>query len=401
VLLLMCALLLAAGCPRHRPPVSDPDDDSADPADDDTTSSPPDDDDTTGQPDDDDDTAGSIELYGCAWNADDLDNLPLGTEVGRRVSYRFRAHGSGAVEAVWAYLIFHGPGYFDGDGGHVLVELSTDDGSADHLPSDTVLTSALVTDPMLQWNRRFVFDAPADVVEGQLYHLVFSNPAPDPANDYVSLDGLHVAANVPDVQPVVSDTDLGTLYRRYTTDDWELLYQVTPIFSLEFADGHAQGQCYIDVRDEFDFIHVGGDVAVREVFMVSDHDREVDTVMIRLQRSAGEGDLNVRLKPVGGEELASMSVPAASVGTGVDWVEVPLGAAHTLAAGTTYALELLAPEGTTYTVPPLQDGIYYGLDCDNLFADGHFQARTDGSWGMIDDRTDFEMQFYFPVATDR
>jgi hypothetical protein len=393
-ILTLCVAAVITGCPRHRPPQLDADDDSA---------VNPGDDDSATPPVDDDDTGGTVEteLYGCAWNADDLDNLPLGTEVGRRVSYRFRAHHAGPVDAVWAYLIFHGPGYFDGDGGQVLVELTEDDGSPQHLPAATVLASSLVTDPMVQWNRRFVFDAPADLQQGQLYHLVFSNPAPDPVNDYVSLDGLHVAANSPGVQPPVSDTDLGTLYRRHETDDWELLYQVTPIFSLEYDGWPAQGQCYIDVRDEFDFIHVQGDVAVREVFTVSAHDRVVSSVRIRLQRTQGEGELSVRFERDGGPLLEALAVPAASVGAGVDWLEVPFGAEHTLEAGATYHLELYSPAGTTYTVPPLQDGIFYGLDCDNLFADGHFQAREDGVWGMIDDRTDFEMQFYFPVESDR
>ena len=375
------------------------DDDSATPAaDDDSTTPSADDDSATPAGDDDSANGAPIELFGCAWNADDLDNLPLGTEVGRTVSYRFAAHRTGPVESVRVYLVFHGPGYFDGDGGHVLLQLQTDDGSAAHLPSGEVLTSALITDPMAVWNRLFTFEAPADVQQGRLYHLVFSNPAADPANNYVSVDGLYVERNLPDMQPAVSDEQLATLYKRSSTSAWEVVYCVTPIFSLAFSGGHHQGQCYIDYRDDFDFIHVTGTAAVRELFTVTERDRTVSSVRVRLWRSAGEGDLVVRLRRADGQLVEETTVASAAVGGTEAWVDVPFAQSHVLAAGQTYGLELHASAGATFTVVPLQDGTAYHLDCDNLFAHGHYQYYRDGDWGMTDKRTDFELQFYFPVS---
>jgi len=379
---------LSAACGQAPVPDDDAvDDDSAGPGDDDSAATA--DDDSASEP--------ALELFGCAWNADDLDNLPLGTEVGRTVSYRFAAHRSGPVDSVRVYLVFHGPGYFDGDGGHVLVELQTDDGSASHLPSGEVLASSLVTDPMAVWNRLFVFDAPADVQEGQLYHLVFSNPAADPANNYVSVDGLYVERNLPDMQPAVPDEQLATLYKRSTTATWEVVYCVTPIFSLNYSGGYRQGQCYIDYRDDLDFIHVAGAAAVRERFTIPERDRQVSSVRVRLWRSAGEGDLLVRLARADGQLLEQVDVPGAAIGEVEGWVDVAFATPHLLAAGETYGLELHAADGATYTAVPLQDGTAYHLDCDNLFANGHYQYYRDGGWGMTDDRTDFELQFYFPV----
>ena len=369
------------------------------PAGDDDSGAPVADDDSAAVATDDDSANETpIELFGCAWNADDLDNLPLGTEVGRSVSYRFAAHRTGPVQSVRVYLIFHGPGYFGGDGGHVLLQLQTDDGTAAHLPSGDVLTAALVTDPMTVWNRLFTFDAPAEVQEGHLYHLVFSNPAADPASNYVSVDGLYVERNQPDMQPAITDEQMATLYKRSSTSAWEIVYCVTPIFSLNYSDGYHQGQCYIDYRDDFDFIQVTGTAAVRELFTVTERDREVSSVRVRLWRSAGDGDLLVRLRRADGQLVEEVALPGASVGDSEAWVDVPFTQPHVLAAGQAYGLELHAAPGVTFTVVPLQDGTAYHLDCDNLFAPGHYQYYRDGDWGMTDNRTDFELQFYFPVA---
>ncbi len=395
------AMGVLVGCPTVRDG-RPPDDDSADVADDDSAAPGDDDDNTAG---DDDTTAGDDDdnlppvtgHYGCGINADTLDNLPLGHEAGREVSYCFRASRTGEVESVQVWLIAAGPGYNEGDGGHVRLEVRPDDGSADHLPADEVLGTVRITDPMAQWNRRLELNSPAPIVEGELYHLVFSNPSSDPANNWVSLDGLHVARNEPQVQPTIDDTDLFVLYRRGTHKTWEPIYQVTPIFSMRFTDGSHDGQCYIDARQDLDFMNLGGDHMVREVFTPTGEDRVVTRVRIRLHRAAGEGDLTVRLSEDGGDLLDEVLVPTSEVGSEDAWIEVPWSHEHTLAAGTTYAVVLLAPEGTTYTAPPLQDGIYYGFECDSLFSDGHYEYRDGGGWTMIDNRTDFDLQFYFPL----
>lgn len=391
------AMGVMVGCPTVRDG-RPPDDDSAGGGDDDSL--PADDDDTTPVTDDDDDDTlpPSADHYGCGINADTLDNLPLGYDVGREASFRFRATHTGDAESVQVWLIAAGPGYFDGDGGHVLLEVQTDDGTASHHPSGEVLGSALVTDPTEQWNRRIVLDEPTPLVQGQLYHLRFTNPSADPANNWVSVNGLHVARNEPDVQPTIDDVDLAVLYRRGTGKALEHIHMVTPIFSMRFTDGFHDGQCYIDARQDLDFMNFGGDHIIREVFTPRDEDLAVSRVRVRLHRTTGEGDLTVRLSEDGGELLAESIVAAADVGPDDAWVEVAFAQEHTLRADTTYAIVLRAPEGTTYTAPPLQDGRYYDFECDSLFGDGHYQYRDGGGeWTMIHDRTDFDLQFYFPL----
>ena len=69
------------------------------------------------------------------------------------------------------------------------ITLREDDGSPRHVPSDRVLASAvapLVTFPHV------VFDAPASLDAGKLYHVVFENLDPEPTRNFVSIDGLYV-----------------------------------------------------------------------------------------------------------------------------------------------------------------------------------------------------------------
>ncbi len=381
--------LLLSGCWGDPPDDDDTatDDDSATDDDDDVTA---DDDDTTPADDDDDDA-----FYGVGLNADSLSNCPLGYNIGRSVSWRYRVTHSGAVEAVRVWLVATGPGYFDGDGGHVLLQLQTDDGSAEHRPSGEVLGSALITDPMAERFRLIVLDGLATVTQGQLLHVVFSNPADDPTENWVSVNGLHVERDLPGVQPTIDDTDLACLIRWGAHYDWEHFTNVTPLFSLVYADGSRDGQCYIDVRRDLDFMRASGDAAVREVFTPQGPDRQAARVRLRLHRTEGEGALTVRLAEDGGALVEEVEVPAAEVGEANDWTDAEFTQPITLRAGTAYSLELHAPAGTTYVFEPLQDGIYYGFECDSLYSDGHAQYSDGGDWTMVDDRTDFDLQFYF------
>ena len=104
------------------------------------------------------------DTYGCPWNADGLANLEIGKQQGRRISFRFRAEHSGELESAALYLVFRALGYYHGDGGQVLLELQTDDGTPEHRPSGTVVASSLVQDPMAKWNRTFTFGKPPRLI---------------------------------------------------------------------------------------------------------------------------------------------------------------------------------------------------------------------------------------------
>jgi len=335
--------------------------------------------------------------YGCAWNADNLDNMELGEQWGRQISYRFRATHSGDVDEVMIFLVFAGPGYYSGTGGEVLLELQTDDGSPDHLPSGVTLTSSLVTDPTLIWNRMFVFNAPASLQSGELYHLVFTDTDPDPINNWVSVDCLYMAVNAPDMQPGVSDTDLAALWKYNTNSPWEVSYKNTPIFSLFFTDGTVIGQAYVDVWYGAAPGDISGVDMIREVFTVSGGDREVAELSVRVKRMGGSGDLTIKFQDAGGQLIEEGIIPQATFGGDYQWVTHTFTAPYTLVDGQTYHVELSAPAAAQYHTYPLQDGTFYGFDATSLFHDGHYQYTDGGPWGMLWDRTDFDLQFYFGV----
>ena len=166
--------------------------------------------------------AGALSFYGSGLSADALYNIPLGGSMydppyRPNVSWRFRAQHTGLLKSVRPYLIFvEGPGdpgnYSSGDGGTVLVQIQTDDGTANHFPSGTVLAAFLYTTPKMGGILPLItFPGPLPQLQaGILYHLVFSNTSPDPYNNFVSLNHLWLdqPARVIPRQPTVSDTDL-------------------------------------------------------------------------------------------------------------------------------------------------------------------------------------------------
>ena len=342
------------------------------------------------------------DVYGCPWNADSLGNLQIGQYAGRKVSWRFRAKHTGTVQQAQIMLVFRAPGYYGGDGGQLLLELQTDDGSPDHVPSGTVLATSLVTDPMLQWNRTFVFDHSAQLEAGKLYHFVFTNPSPDPIHNYVSVDDMYTGRRVRNMQPGVADLDLAVVWKFSGTAAWEVNYAHTPIYSLPYTDGFRQGQGYRDVLSQSGLRPIAGGARVRETFTVSGSSRIVSQVWVRLHKTGSPGDLSVKLEDSAGAAVVSASIPAAGIGTDYSWIGYAFPGNVTLRAGRSYNLELSAPAGDAYEIFPLMDGIAYGFDCPELYADGYFQydAGAGAGWETLRgvNRRDFDMQFYFVVA---
>jgi hypothetical protein len=338
-------------------------------------------------------------LYGVPWNADGLSNLEVGKYEGRMLSYRFRAQHSGYTDEVRIYLIFRAPGYYKGDGGQVLLELQTDDGTPEHLPSGEVLASSLVTDPMKQWNRLFVFDQAVWLEEGQLYHMVFTNPASDPINNYVSVDGLWNRREMPDMQPGISDTDLAIVLKGMGSSSWRIAYSTTPIYALHYVDGFIQGQGYVDARSSSAIQNISGDNRVREIFTISGGDKTVVKVSARVRRSQGSENLKVRLEDSEGVLIEEGYISASSISTEFDWISYAFVSPHTLLEGGTYSIIFSAPSGSTYETFPLQDGTQYGFGCPSIFSDGHIQYTAGSVWQNVLNRTDFDLQFYFTLSS--
>ena len=347
------------------------------------------------------------DTYGCPWNADGLANLEIGKQQGRRISFRFRAEHSGELESAALYLVFRALGYYHGDGGQVLLELQTDDGTPEHRPSGTVVASSLVQDPMAKWNRTFTFDKPPRLIKGELYHIVLSNPAPDPVQNYVSVDCLHNSRRTPHVQPGVADTDLAVLWKQSGEAEWSASRGHTPIFVLKYATGAVQGQGYTDALAQSGVCRITGDAKVRETIDVSGSSRRVGSLWVRLRRQGLPGPLTLALQQADGSLIESTSIPAGAISEDYSWIGCKLRSNPALKSGGGYVVELSAsgpeadPAGGAYETFPLQEGGQYGFGCPGVFTDGSFQFTTDGlewQYPRGAGRTDFDLQFYFVLA---
>src|SRR4051794_20249801 len=86
--------------------------------------------------------------YGPGLGADGLANTTVGQygNPGNVVSYRFRAHHTGAVQSLHVYIVGPTfPGYGAGTGGKIQITFQTDDGTSAHNPSGTVLSTYILT----------------------------------------------------------------------------------------------------------------------------------------------------------------------------------------------------------------------------------------------------------------
>ncbi len=325
-----------------------------------------------------------------------------------RPDIRFRADQDGQIVSVMPYIIWTKPsrGYSAGTGGRIKVELRTD--GPDHFPSEAVLATGYDNNPMNGYFPVIRFSSPGKVKKGGLYHLVFTNVDPDPAANWVSIDSLLAVApgeRVPTDprQPGLSD-DLAVIYGTREANSWRLRPGETPIFQVAYADGHKQGQGYMEsmIRNAH---AISGQAAVREVFTVRDANRKVASLAIRLKRLNGRGALDVRLETGGGSVLEDASIPAASIPTEDGWINVPFKGPRVLSVGGSYRIILTAPADTTYSIYSVDKGSHYGFDPATYFHDGHAEFTTGSGWtgwtkksgGVVVERNvlSTDLQFYF------
>lgn len=288
-------------------------------------------------------------LYGVPWQSDGLANLEIGKASGRLISIRFKAEKNEALSSARFYLIYRALGYYAGNGGQVKVDLRTDSGG---FPTNTILATYTITNPMsLSANAAFP-DVPlnASLIGGQTYHLVFTNPAPDSVNNWVSLDDLSGTT------PQPADPDLVITWKYSSTDPWVVNTGHTPIVELSFTDGSNYGQQYIDVRSSSGLVNIGGGTTATETFTPAVN-RNIGRVYAQTRKSGSPSALNYTLYE-NNTQVASASVSAASIGTSYDWVSAAMP--YTLKSGFTYKLTLSASSGT-YNIYPYQKGISYGF----------------------------------------
>lgn len=353
----------------------------------------------------------SIGLYGSGIAADSLNNTQVGGRFDSQVAYRFRSTQSSALQSVGVYIV--GPeksGYGGGTGGTIQVSVRPDDGTLDHFPTNTILSSVDVVGPVSGANNVYAFPSPAMLENGRLYHIVFTNVDPEPTVNFVSVDGLFVYDEQTIWQPAFLNTDWANLFR---VDDgsWTAMRgtgegTTTPILQLNYASGVSSGMGYIEVWSDA-AKEISGNYRVREAFTVTGNDRQVSSVSLRLARISGSQPLMVALESADGTQLWEGTIPASAFplgdknsGGSTRWATLELPGAFRLVAGRSYRLVLSSEQETTYSIFPVREGIAYGYAESTVFADGSAQFDDGSGWAAFHpswrgplDQSD--LQFYF------
>ncbi len=352
--------------------------------------------------------AAAGEPYGSGVNADALANARIGGPNQSITSYGFRCTHTGDLASLRLYVIWSTrSGYSGGTGGALLVQLQTDDGSDNHHPSGQTLASVLHTDPMHKGSFPVLtFSSPARIQQGEIYHLVITNPDPDPVTNYVSVNSLWMEAGLQPKQPSLADGDWFQLLG-YTTNPglWTTREDggtdsYTPILELDYADGYSTGVGYMEVWSEIPKT-ISGNAAVRESFTVSTQDRTVSSVSVRLRRVSGAAPLTIQLQKADGTVIETGTIDAAAIGTDYSWVHFDFSTAQILHNGSAYNLTLQAPASAVFECFPIRKGSSSNVafSPSTYFSDGYAQFTTDGTWTGWDDvstnRKDADLQFLF------
>jgi len=353
-------------------------------------------------------------FYGPAFHAEGLANLEIGKH-GRIVSYRFRAEHTGAIKELLQYFVLKAPKYSAGDGGHLRVDLVSDDGSQKHLPAADIIASWVTKNPREQADIPFKisFSPGGKVEKGKLYHLVYSNPHSDPQNNYVSIDDIFNPTNtVPGLkrrQPSYDESDLAVLYKD-TGNDWILNLRHIPIINIIYESGAAQGQGYMESPYVSLRMTIGGDAMARQIFTVSGVNKTVCQLALRIKKVSDNPEpLIFMITDDTGNEIAlgtilPQHVPSSDYGWAACTFEDPV----ILEDGLEYSLIVKSDNPNSYHTYPMQNGKGYGF-VTGFFDDGHAEFTESGHNGWrtprAADRKDFDLQFFFitgrtPVMPD-
>jgi hypothetical protein len=342
--------------------------------------------------------------------ADALGNTVIGGSDRTALAFRFRAAWTGSAVAARFYVITNvngRSGYSSGNGGTMRVSLRADSGHAPHRPVGRELASATFRPaaggvfPLVRFGDR------AHIVAGRLYHVVFTNTDPDPARNYVSINGLFSESRlgrgpaVPSGMAVLERDrgDGGWEPRRSSPHEFYL-----PILEIVGArDSQRAGLGYMEVWDPKP---IGGDAGVRQLLRLpAGRAARVTGAWLRVRRDDGsDAPLVIRLARADGTALASATLAARSVPTSdAGWVHATFAAPVSVAGGTDLTLTASASQASSYSAFPIRKGVDYGFDTSTYFDAGYAQFNTGSGWLGWDqwgghDRHDSDLQFALDVG---
>ena len=299
-------------------------------------------------------------LYGAAWNGNSLANLTFGSASNHVVSIRFKASFTDTLPSVRIYIKTTA-GYGGGTFGSLKMELRTDDGTANHFPTNTVLATHTISDPGVPSTdvmRLFTFDSVPNVTAGTIYHIVITQMDADPITNFSSIDDIFMGTPLSPEQPGFADNDFAIL-SNLNGSGWVLKTAHSPIVSLNYGNNPSQGQTYNDVLGSSGLTQITGANQIRETITPTTGGKIVQDVHFRVVKIGAPGDLTARLETSDGTLIEEVTVTAASIPSTYSWVSFTFTQKRILAQGQGYNIILKTPTaaaGNRYETFPLAFG---------------------------------------------
>lgn len=307
---------------------------------------------------------------GDGWSADSLSNIEIGKFFGRTVDYRYVSDHTGNLIGAEVFFIFRGnpsqQGYWNGNGGTILVQSQGDDPNQPGQPGQ-ILGSYTIFDPLTSncgtgcvgASYRTLSFTPIPQVYGNTYHLTFQNIASDPVNNWISLDGLYTKTTGTNLWPMVWDSTFAMQFSN--APPLVVAEQWSPVVNLIFDDSYVQGNAYIDViATEIQASGVNYPSALIEMFTTDASAHTINQVNLRLSpQSAASAtvqlfDANQVLLAIG-----TISFPGSTIGV-FSWYPIQLDNTITLLPRTQYSISLTAISGAIGT-RLLEQGTKFGF----------------------------------------
>jgi hypothetical protein len=309
-------------------------------------------------------TPAPTNLYGTGVQATALNNINVGGPSNKKVAYRFTASYTGTITGgIYYHISSSTPGYSGGTLGTIVPTIATD---SSNTPGSTIATCSVGTGFFP------VFTCSAAVVAGQTYYVVFTNTDPSPTVNFASVDGLY---NVGAVQ------DPNFPYTSLESDNggaWLTDLDTQPILQLNYSNGHAQGNGYMEVWINTSSVALSSTTWARELFTPTSTNT---FALLRIGPGVVAGT-TFTIALANGTVIESGILPApASTG----WSTYKLSAFRTFVAGTQYQL-ILKTAGTAY---PIRKGSTQGFTSETYFPDGHAQFSTNSgsTWTDFNDES--------------
>jgi hypothetical protein len=347
---------------------------------------------------------------------DTLSNTTIGGPHATVLAFRFRARWTGPVRGVRCHIILNPRGrrgYSGGTGGLLRVALAPDSGGKRHVPRRRPLAATVIRPSRRDLWPLVRFAKPPHVVAGRLYHVVFTNVAPDPRRDYVSINALLSRGHGEPRPRVPADlaallghtTDGGATPTRWRPRAVRAGDYYVPI--LDVVGNRPRDHLGIGYMEAWVTAPrpIGASARVRQLLrMPAGGKTQVTGAWLRIKRAGGASSaLDLRLQAADGDVLASASVPARDISSGSpQWVHVRFSRAVSLPPGAPLTLTASASRAAAFRTFPVRKGTRFGFDRSTVYSGGYAQfSDGDGwkgweQWGQSD-RRDGDLQFALDI----